>query len=51
MTIANTRKADLDVELKKEIMLQINQTLFEKGMISKGVYEQAKIKLVNGERP
>jgi len=35
------------VALKSEIMLLINQRLFEKGVISREVYEQAKIKIVN----
>lgn len=38
----------LAVALKKEIMLQINQRLFCAGVISEDVYEQAKIKIVNG---
>ena len=33
--------------LKSELKLQINQRLFEQGMISREVYEQAKIKLVS----
>ena len=33
--------------LKKEVMLQINQSLFDRGVISTEVYEQAKIKIVN----
>lgn len=32
--------------LKNEIMLQINQHLFERGVITKSVYEQAKLKIV-----
>ena len=32
--------------LKKEIMLQINQALFDQSVISKEVYEQAKIRIV-----
>lgn len=36
------------VELKKEIMLQVNQRLFDTGMISEEIYRQAKIKIVNG---
>ena len=47
MTTAGTHEA-LAVALKKEIMLQINLSLFEKGVISKQVYEQAQIKIVNG---
>lgn len=37
----------LDPALKQEIMLQINQRLFENGAISKRTYEAAKIKIVN----
>lgn len=33
--------------LKNELKLQINQRLFEQGLISREVYEQAKIKLVS----
>lgn len=47
MTTAGTHEAQA-VALKKEIMLQINLSLFEKGVISKQVYEQAQIKIVNG---
>jgi len=32
--------------LQKEIMLQVNQRLFESGIISKEVYEQAKVNIV-----
>ena len=37
----------LDPALKQEIMLQVNQRLFDQGAISKAVYEAAKIKIVN----
>ena len=33
---------------KKEIMLQVNQRLFERGMISEDVYKEAKQKIVSG---
>ena len=33
--------------LKSELKLQINQRLFEQGVISREVYEQAKVKLVS----
>lgn len=33
--------------LKSELKLQINQRLFERGTISREVYEQAKLKLVS----
>lgn len=35
------------VVLRNEVMLQINQRLFDSGIISKDVYEQAKIKIVS----
>lgn len=38
----------LTVTLKKEIMLQVNQRLFDIGMISEEMYQQAKIKIVDG---
>lgn len=34
------------LQLKQELLLQINQTLFEKGTISQEVYELAKIKIL-----
>lgn len=34
------------VLLKQELMLQINQALFEKGTISQEVFELAKIKIL-----
>ena len=43
----STVQNDPTVALKSEIMLLINRRLFEKGAISKEVYEQAKIKIVN----
>lgn len=36
------------VELKKEIMLQVNQRLLDTGVISEELYRQAKVKIVNG---
>lgn len=38
----------LRAALKKEIMLQVNQRLFDTGMISEQLYRQAKIKIVDG---
>ena len=32
--------------LEEELMLQINESLFRKGIIPEQVYEQAKIKIV-----
>lgn len=47
--MAATNQADLlTVTLKKEIMLQVNQRLFDTGMISEELYQQAKIKIVDG---
>lgn len=40
----DTKSRDL---LKRELKLQINQRLFERGIISCEVYEQAKLKLVS----
>jgi len=37
----------LDPALKQEIMLQVNQRLFDNRVISKAVYEAAKIRIVN----
>lgn len=33
--------------LKSEIKLQINQHLYDRGIISREVYEQAKVRLVS----
>lgn len=45
---ANNQPDILTVTLKKEIMLQVNQRLFDIGMISEEMYQQAKIKIVDG---
>lgn len=37
----------LDPALKQEILLQINQRLYEKEIITKDVYEEAKAKIVS----
>ena len=36
--------------LKIEIMLQINERLYLKGLISQTLYEQAKLKIIKNER-
>lgn len=36
--------------LKSEIMLQINERLYLGGLISREVYEQARVKIVKNER-
>jgi len=41
----------LEENLKQEIMLLINERLYQKGAISRGVYEQAKVKIVKGKAP
>lgn len=38
---------DIATALKKEIMLQINYELLDMGAISKEMYEQAAIRIVN----
>lgn len=40
-------KQPLPLELKKELMLQINQRLFEQGLLAQETYEEAKVKIVN----
>ncbi len=35
-----------DTGLKQEIMLQVNERLYIQGLISKELYEQAKIRIV-----
>lgn len=47
MTATNQNEA-WTVELKKEIMLQINQRLLDTGVISEEIYRQAKTKIVSG---
>ena len=42
---------ELSRECIKEIELQINQRLFEAGMISSDMYKLAKEKIVDGEQP
>ncbi len=37
-------------ELKREIMLQINERLYIEGHISKEMYEQAKVKILKIEQ-
>ena len=36
--------------LKSEIMLQINERLYLRGLISRELYEQAKVKILKKER-
>ena len=36
--------------LKSEVMLQINERLYLRGLISREVYEQARVKIVKKER-
>lgn len=38
----------LPQDLKKELMLQINQRLFDQGLLARETYEEAKIRIVNG---
>ena len=40
-------KQPLPLELKKELMLQINQRLFEQGLLAQETYAEAKVKIVN----
>jgi len=35
-----------DTRLKQEIMLQVNERLYIQGVISKALYERAKVKIV-----
>ncbi len=35
---------------KNEIMLQINERLYIKGLLSRELYEQAKVRIVKNER-
>ena len=42
--------SETQAALKSEIMLQINERLYLRGLISREVYEQAKVKIVKNER-
>ena len=42
--------SEIQAELKSEIMLQINERLYIRGLISRELYEQARLKIVKTER-
>ena len=42
--------SETEVARKIEIMLQINERLYLKGLISQTLYEQAKLKIIKNER-
>ena len=42
--------SETEVALKIEIMLQINERLYLKGLISQTLYEQVKLKIIKNER-
>ena len=42
--------SEIQAELKSEIMLQINERLYISGLISRELYEQARLKIVKTER-
>ena len=42
--------SEISAELKSEIMLQINEHLYIRGLISRELYEQARLKIVKNER-
>ena len=42
--------SETEVALKIEIMLQINERLYLKGLTSQTLYEQAKLKIIKNER-
>lgn len=42
--------SETEVALKIEIMLQINERLYLKGLINQTLYEQAKLKIIKNER-
>ena len=42
--------SEIPTELKSEIMLQINERLYIRGLISRELYEQARLKIVKNER-
>lgn len=42
--------SEIQTELKSEIMLLINEHLYIRGLISRELYEQARLKIVKNER-
>ena len=42
--------SEMPAELKSELMLLINERLYIRGMISRELYEQARLKIVKNER-
>ena len=42
-------KQPLPQDLEKELMLHVNQRLFEQGILTREVYEAAKIRIVDGD--
>ena len=42
--------SEAQAALKSEIMLLINERLYLRGLISREVYEQAKVKIIKKER-
>ncbi|MGM9618413.1 MAG: hypothetical protein ACI3W8_01040 [Oscillospiraceae bacterium] len=36
----------LPLDLKQELMLQINQRIFDQGLLSRETYEEAKVRIV-----
>ena len=42
--------SEIPTELKSELMLLINERLYIRGMISRELYEQARLKIVKNER-
>ena len=43
-------KSETQAALKSEIMLQINERLYLRGLISRELYEQARVEIVKNER-
>ena len=48
MRMTTGKQNTMSAALKTEIMLQVNQRLYEAGLITQGMYEFAKIKIVDG---
>ena len=45
--MARAAENPLPISVQKELMLQINQKLYEKGTISAALYESAKLQIVS----
>lgn len=45
--MAMEKRQPINAELKQEVLLHVNQRLFQQGIIGQEIYEQAKVKIVS----